>query len=323
VIDVVDRYYSFNKYLKEKYGKRVQKITIDAAFTCPNRDGRLSFGGCVYCDVFGSGSGASLRSESIEEQVKKGAEVARRRYKTDYFIVYFQAFTNTYGPISHLETLYDRAISEASRYGKVVGLAVGTRPDCVPDEVLDLLASYSDDLEVWVELGVQSIHYRTLKLINRQHGVAEIVDSISRVKAKGLKVCVHIIFGLPGETKLDMLETVRVMAALGIDAIKIHPLYVVEGSVLHKWLQAGRYKAISMEDFVDVVVESISVLPPTVVIQRLTGEAPSGMLVAPLWTSNKQMVRRAIEDELVRRNTYQGIGFKVGLSVDELKPFSS
>ncbi len=317
------RYRSFNEYLRQKYGKRVQKITIDAAFTCPNRDGRLSFGGCIYCDVFGSGSGASLRGESIQQQIKRGAEVAHRRYKTDYFIVYFQAFTNTYAPVAYLRSVYSEAVDEASKYGKVVGLSIGTRPDCVPDEVLDVLSSYHGQMEVWVELGVQSVHYRTLKLINRGHGVAEIIDGILRAKARGLKVCAHVIFGLPMETQEEMLETVRSISVLGIDAIKIHPLYVVEGSVLHEWVSKGKYEPISMEEFVDTVVKAISILPPSVIIQRLTGEAPSGMLVAPQWTSNKQLVRKAIEDELVRQDMYQGKNFKVGLTVHELKPFSS
>lgn len=297
------RYHDFNTYLRELFGERVQKIPLDAGFTCPNRDGTVSSGGCIYCDSRGSGTGAMIRQGlSLEEQVAKGAEFAGKRYGAKKFIAYFQSFSNTYAPPETLKGLYDRALVHPG----VVGLSVGTRPDCVTSEILGLLRSYRERFLVWLELGLQSAHDETLQRINRGHDAACFDRAAAMADAYDLNVCGHVILGLPGETGAMMIETARHLASLPVKGLKIHALYVVKGTRLAAMHEMGRYRCLTREEYVEGVVDFLERIPPHVVIQRLTGDPPYGELQAPQWVKDKAMNLRLIGKRLQERNTWQG-----------------
>jgi hypothetical protein len=300
------RYRALSGYLRERFGCRVHKITVDAGFTCPNRDGTLGVGGCIYCDSLGSGSGLHARGLSVSEQVRIGIERARRRYKAKRFIVYFQSFTNTYGPVERLRALYDEGINHPD----VVGLSIGTRPDCVSDEVLDLIRGYAERMMTWLELGLQSANIETLRRINRGHGVAEFVDAVLRARERRINVCAHVIIGLPGEREEDFEETADLLAALGVEGVKIHSLYIPKDSALAQEHLAGRVKLMSREEYVQAVCDFLELLPPQAVIQRLTGETSPDRLLAPDWVLDKRRTIKMIEEELERRNSFQGIRCK-------------
>jgi len=314
------RYNSLNEYFKNKYGKRVQKITLDAGFFCPNRDGRISKGGCIFCDSRGSGTG-EYGLLSLKDQLNRAYALLKERYETDLFIIYFQAFTNTYAPIDKCIDLFKECLDEAKSLFKVVGLAVGTRPDCIPDpfpERFSSLASYVDEL--WLELGLQSINHRTLKLINRGHTLAEFIDAVLRCKRWGIKVCAHVILGLPGEDEEDAIEMARVLSALKVDGVKIHPLYVVKGTPLEEMVIRGEYKPLELEEYVKICVSFLENLSPEVVVHRITGETKAEELFAPSWTLRKSVVINSIERELERRGSWQGRRLRLGLSQEELCP---
>jgi len=297
-------YRDLNTALRERFGCRVQKISLDAGLTCPNRDGRVGLGGCIYCNSLGSGTGAS-RYHSITSQLESGKAYLRKRYKAKRFIAYFQSFSNTYGPPEQLRSLYEEALAVSD----IVGLTIGTRPDCAEEPVLDLLTELSEKTYVSVEYGLQSIHNRTLKLINRGHTFETFLDGVTRTRARGLEICVHVILGLPGEDKGDMLETARRLGETDIQAIKIHLLYVIQNTPLHRLYEEGRYRCLSREDYVDIVCDFLSLLPPHVVIHRLTGDPHPGELVAPLWALEKQANLQAIRETLLKRDMWQGKAF--------------
>lgn len=299
------RYRSFSRYLREIFGCRVQKIPLDAGFTCPNRDGR-GFGGCIYCGPRGSGTGAYENGVPLGEQIRAGIESGKRRFGKCKFIAYFQAFTNTYAPPERLKSLYD----EALRHQEVVGLSIGTRPDCAPHEVLELLEEYARRCHFWVEYGLQSAHDYTLELINRGHDIAQFVDAVERTKGRGINICAHIILGLPGETKEEMMATADLVASLELEGIKIHSLYVLKGTKLAEIYQRGEFRLLELEEYVSLVCDFLERLPPDMVIQRLTGEAPRDLLVAPRWSREKMAVLGKIDTELEQRGSYQGIEWR-------------
>lgn len=294
------RYTSFPDHLRQRFACRVYKVGLDAGFTCPNRDGRLAVGGCIYCNNASFSPGN--RRLPVLEQLERGKRFLRQRYKAQKFIAYFQAYTNTYADARVLGSLYDDALASDD----VVGLSVGTRPDCVPDAVLDLLADYASRTYVWLELGLESGHDRTLELINRWHTVAAFDDAVRRARQRGLRVGAHIILGLPGETAADMLDTARRLAQLRIDAVKIHHLHVVRHTVLEKMYRRGEVSLFDLDVYAARVVDVLEVLPRHTIIMRLMGDAPRSMLVAPDWSLRKQAVLRRIDQELERRDTYQG-----------------
>ncbi len=299
-------YNDLNRFLRERFGCRVQKITLDAGLTCPNRDGRAGTGGCIYCNAKGSGTGASA-TRTITEQLEAGKAALRRRYKAEKFIAYFQSFSNTYAPLDHLRRLYEEALAVPD----VAGLAVGTRPDCLDDGILDLLAELNRRVWVSLEYGLQSIHNRTLVRINRGHTFETFRDAVERTRARRLDVGVHVILGLPGEGKREMLETAEALAEMDIQAIKIHLLYVVRGTALHHLYEAGQYRCLDRETYVDIVCEFLSRLPPGVVIHRLTGDPHPAELAAPLWALEKQANLRAIRETLRIRDLWQGKNAKL------------
>ncbi|MEE8540889.1 MAG: TIGR01212 family radical SAM protein, partial [Desulfobacterales bacterium] len=234
------RYYDLNTYLRSLFGCRVQKITLDAGLSCPNRDGRISSGGCIYCNVRGSGTGADARGLSITAQLIRGKETLGRRYKARKFLAYFQSFSNTYAPLKRLKTLYDEALNVQD----VVGLSIGTRPDCINEPVLELLQAYTQRYLIWIEYGLQSAHDATLTLINRGHDLKCFQNAVRATRKRGIQICVHVILGLPGETRSDMLETAHTLAELEIDGLKIHLLYVVKGTRLESLYRQGRFRCL-------------------------------------------------------------------------------
>lgn len=301
-IDNVRRYYDLNSHLREIYGCRVQKITLDAGLTCPNRDGTLSRGGCIYCNARGSGTGAYAAGRSITQQLEQGKEKLARRYKAKKYIAYFQSFSNTYAPPAVLGRLYAEALSVSD----VVGLSIGTRPDCVDTPVLDLLQEIAADHPVWVEYGLQSAHDSTLQRINRGHDAACFHKAVVMTRQRGISVCAHVILGLPGESRRHMRETARFLAALGIDGLKIHLLYVVAETPMAAMYRSGRYQCLTRAEYISLVVDFLERIPAGVVIQRLTGDPHPQELVAPKWALQKAGTLQKIKEALERRNTWQG-----------------
>lgn len=280
-----------------RYGERVHKIAIDAGFTCPNRDGSIGRGGCTFCNNV-SFSPNGRKPDHIAEQIESGRRVITKRTGAKKYIAYFQAYTNTYADVGALTRLYDTALQEPD----VVGLDVGTRPDCVPDAVLDLLLDYQQQgYEVWLELGLQSAHDATLKHVNRGHGFAEYEQAIIRARSRGLKVCTHLILGLPGESSGHHVKSLQRVLELGVDGLKFHPLHVVKGTRLANEWRRGEYQPLTMEQYVSDVVELIKLTPDEVIFHRLTGTASSNILLAPEWCSKKWQVLNRITATLARQ----------------------
>ena len=297
------RYRDFNTYLKEIFGERVQKISLDAGLGCPNRDGTISRRGCIFCDRRGSGTGALINHGlSIAQQIAEAKGFIQKRYKARKFIAYFQSFTNTYAPLSQLKTLYDKALIHKD----MVGLSVATRPDCVDREILTLLSSYQAGHLVWLEYGLQSSHDKTLKLINRGHDVACFEQSVLMADEYSINICAHIILGLPGEDREMMLQTARFLSNLPIRGVKIHLLYVVKETQLSELYHKEGFRCLERKEYANLVVDFLELLPPDMVIQRLTGDPIQSELVAPLWAKEKQVNLKLIQTTLERRKTWQG-----------------
>jgi uncharacterized protein len=299
------RYYDLKSYWINRFGCRVHKLPIDAGFTCPNRDGSVAAGGCVYCD----GRGSALRQAgplpSVGDQLRRGKAFYRKRGKAEKFIAYFQTFTNTYAPLENLRALYDEALAVQD----VIGLSIGTRPDCVPDETLALIRSYAERSHIWLEFGLQSIHDRTLGEINRGHDAATFRDAVRRAGGGSILICVHIIVGLPGETRKEILQTARAIAALPVQGIKIHNLLALEGTALGGRFQRGEITSMTREEYAGTVCDILEILPPETVIQRLTADGYREIFLGPAWAGNKLAVLNAIDRELETRDSWQGKRF--------------
>jgi hypothetical protein len=297
------RYYDLKSYWRNLFGCNVHKLQIDAGFTCPNRDGHVATGGCIYCD----GRGSKLRQKgelpSVSQQIQNG----KKFYKphASKFVAYFQTFTNTYAPVEKLQILYDEALAQED----VVGLSIGTRPDCVGPDVIDLLKGYVQKYHVWLELGLQSMHDKTLKFINRGHDFRQFLDAVGTLAGENIHLCAHIIVGLPGETDEEILQTAKAVAALPINGIKIHSLLALEGTVLGEMYKNGAIKIMSKDKYVSLVAAVLEVLPPEMVIQRLTADGYQDIFLAPDWAMNKLDVLNSINKELERRDSYQGKHF--------------
>ncbi len=295
-------YQDLNSYLRRRFGERLQKITLDAGLTCPNRDGRLGVGGCLYCNARGSGTGAWDRGLSLSEQLRRGMANLKRRYGAKKFIAYFQSFTNTYAPLPRLKELYDQALA----FPEVAGLSLGTRPDCLPDEVLELLAEYARRYLVWLELGLQSAHDETLRHLNRGHDAACFTRAVERAAARGLEVVAHVILGLPGETLTHWRDTARYLSTLPVAGVKIHLLYVIEGSGLAPLYRAGTYVCLTQKEYTRAVVDFLELLPPQMAVHRLTSDPHREEFLAPEWCLNKSGVFKGILEEFAQRGTRQG-----------------
>ena len=296
----------YSTYLKHRFGGRTHKISVDAGFGCPNRANGRDVDGCIFCDSSGSAAVGIARHVGIAEQLELAKELMQRKYRAKWFLAYFQPYSNTFAPTEQLRHSYNQALAVS----KVVGLAVGTRPDCVADPVLDLLAEYHQHTYFWLELGLQSCHDRTLNYLRRGHDYTCFLDAYRRAKERGLRVCVHLILGLPGESREDILETAAEMARLEVDGIKLHLLHVLRGTPLGDSYLAGEVATLEMEDYVKMVVDVLERLPPDTLIQRLTGDGPRELLLAPVWSLNKWEVLNAIDAEFERRGTQQGSRYR-------------
>lgn len=295
------RYNQFSAYLKEKFGVKVYKITLDAGFSCPNRDGKISTGGCIFCDDGGSFSQAHSNLLSIEEQVQTGIKTLSGRFKAEKFMSYFQAFSNTYKPVTELEKIYNASLCD----DRIVGLSIGTRPDCVDDEKLKLISSYAQDYETWVEYGLQSIHDKTLERINRGHDFDCFLKAYEKTKENHIKVCVHVIFGL-WESHDEIMQTAQKLSELKVDGVKIHMLCALENTKLANLYRAGEIDFMSEDEYVQTVCDFLEYLPPDTTIHRLAGNGFSKTLIAPQWLGKKFDCLNKIDREFVKRNSYQG-----------------
>ncbi|MDD6070217.1 MAG: TIGR01212 family radical SAM protein [Clostridiales bacterium] len=283
-------YYSLNQYLKDTFGCKVYKIALDGGFTCPNRDGTLGTKGCIFCSGKGSGDFAESRKFSITEQIEYGKKRIEGKIKKGKYIAYFQAFTNTYAPIERLRMLYEEAVSHPD----IVVLSIATRPDCLSDEVIKLLCKINKVKPVWVELGLQTIHEKTAKYIRRGYPLSVYDDAVRRLKQVGITVITHVILGLPGETREEMLNTVSYVGKSNVDGIKLQLLHVIKNTELEKEYLAGKFDVLSMEEYVGLVADCIAKLPEDMVIHRMTGDGDKNTLVAPLWSGDKKRVLNAL-----------------------------
>lgn len=296
------RYHTYGFRLRQRFGRRVQKISLDAGFTCPNVDGTVAVGGCVYCDNRSFSPSRRLPRRSLAEQLDEGVRRIRTRYACDQFIAYFQPATNTYAPPEYLRQIFSTALA----YPGIVGLAIGTRPDCVPEPVLDLLSEFAARTYLSVEYGVQTIHDRSLAWMNRGHNHAASLAAIERSRGRGFEIGVHVILGLPGESRQEMLATASELARLKLDSLKLHNLYAVQRTVLAEQLARGEVALLERDEYVRVLVDFLELLPPSTVIERIGGDAPPEFLVAPAWCLDRPGLRAAVERELTLRNTWQG-----------------
>ncbi|MGI9471297.1 MAG: TIGR01212 family radical SAM protein [Rubripirellula sp.] len=299
---------SFGAFLRRRFGGRVQRVSIDAGFTCPNVDGAVAKGGCNFCDNRSFSPSRRVRLRQVNEQLSSGMESVRARYdKVCGFIAYFQPATNTYAPVEQLEEVFRLALSMDE---KIVGLAIGTRPDCVPESVLAMIERLAQETYVSLEFGMQTMHDAGLVWMNRAHDHADMVNAIDRSRDRGFECCAHIILGIPGETHAMMMQTAEEVGKLGFDAVKIHNLYAVRGTPLGQEVLDGSIKMMERESYVQTVVDFLERIPPGVVVERISGDAPPSFLIEPKWCLEKSNLRLDIEREFRRRSTRQGSRFE-------------
>jgi len=301
-MEKIKRYSDYNTYLRQLFGQRVQKISIDAGLSCPNRDGKISRDGCIYCNSKGSGSGLFEKGFSITEQIEIGRIGAIKKYKAKKFMAYFQSYTNTYTTCDHMKQLFDAVFS----CDGVVGMAIGTRPDCIDRQKLDLIASYAKKYLVWLEYGLQSGHDATLKTINRGHSVKDFFTALDLTADRGIHTCAHVILGLPGEDRDMMLETAKILADSRIDGVKLHLLYVIKGTLLDRMWETGAYVPLEQEAYVNLVCDFLERLPKRIIIQRITGDPHPDELRAPQWAGQYRETFNMIQTTLETRDSFQG-----------------
>ena len=300
--DTNKRYYTFDCYLKRRFGKKCVKVSLDGGFTCPNIDGTISKGGCIFCSEKGSGDHTPPCNIPLQEQFELGKKIVSGKWNDVYYIPYFQAHTNTYAPIETLKQKFEEALTLPD----CVGLSISTRPDCLDDEVVDYLKTLSERTYFTVELGLQSANDRTLKLINRGHTYKQFVDGYNKLKNAGINVCIHIINGLPGESYDDMMYTAREVAKLFPHALKIHLLYILKNTPLADMYNRGEFAELDRDFYVKLVCDQLEIMPQDTVVERLTGDGVKEDLIAPLWSTKKTIVTNEIDKEFAKRGTYQG-----------------
>ncbi len=299
-------YRLFGDYLRDKYGFQIFKLPIDAGLTCPNRDGTFGTDGCIFCSEDGSASPTTAVSVDILKQMRHARERFKRSDAETRYIAYFQAYTNTYGPVDYLKKIYDTAVMEDD----IVGLMIGTRPDCLPDEVVRLISTYrKDNFELWLEIGMQTMHDRSLGFLYRGHTHAQTRDAISRAASAGIDVCAHIILGVPGETWDDIMATARELASLGAAGVKFHQLHVIKGTPLEKLYEEGSFNTLSLKEYISLLADFIERIPDDMIVHRIMGDRNETELVAPGWSLRKGTVQKALEDEFHKRGTFQGFLF--------------
>lgn len=295
-------YHSLDHYLRETYHTKVLRIALHAGLSCPNRDGTLGSGGCIFCSAGGSGDFAGSPALSITQQIYEGKQAIRSKRDCRAFIAYFQAFTNTYAPVCHLRELY----MEAAGDPEVAALSIATRPDCLPDEVIALLSEIAPRKNVWIELGLQTVHDKTREALHSGFTYSAFLDAVTRLQNAGIPVVVHLILGLPGETRDMMLSSIRTVASLPIWGIKLQLLHVLRDTELAKRYQSDPFPLFTMEDYCETIIDCLELLPPEIVIHRLTGDGPKELLLAPLWAMDKRTVLNRIHHRMKERDTWQG-----------------
>ncbi|MHB8157540.1 MAG: TIGR01212 family radical SAM protein [Desulfocucumaceae bacterium] len=300
------RYNIYSDYLKEKFGQKVYKLPVNLPGTCPNRDGTVGHGGCIFCDEDGAGFQCLPNTMSVQKQIEENREHFKKRFNAQKFIIYFQAFTNTYMPLSVFKGNIQSALAS-----DIVGISVSTRPDCINDSYLDFLKDIqcSQAVDIDIELGLQTVNYHTLRKLNRGHTLAEFIDSVARIQKRGLEVCAHLILNLPWDDTYDVLENAKIVSALGIRYVKLHSLYVVDGTPLGEMYINGKFQLAPLEDYVRRVVLFLEHLDPGIVIQRLVGKGPSEALLFSNWGTSWWKIKQLIESELEKRDTRQGKKF--------------
>ncbi len=297
------RYYSLSEYFKNRFQQKVFKVSLNANFTCPNKTGKAGYGGCTYCSPLGSGDFAGKINNDLLTQFDTIKEMMHKKWKDAKYIAYFQANTNTYAPVKELKEKFEKVLNY---HPDIIGLSISTRPDCLENDVLNYLEELNQKTNLFLEIGLQTIHEKTAKLINRGHDFQTFVDGVNKLRNKNIETIVHIINGLPYETQKDMLETVKELVKLDIQGIKIHLLHVIKHTKMGEDYLKHPFPILSKDAYVDTVVKQLELIPPNVVIHRLTGDAVRKDLIAPLWSLKKWEVLNAIDHELKVRNTYQG-----------------
>lgn len=299
-------YHSLDYMLKERFGEKVYKLTLNGGMSCPNRDGKLGTGGCIFCSAGGSGDFAGDPAQSIDQQIAQQKELICKKRPVNTFIAYFQAYTNTYAPVEYLRALFTQALS----HPEVAALSIGTRPDCLGEDVLDLLSQLNRIKPVWVELGLQTIHPATARYIRRGYPLSCFEEAVKNLHARDLNIIVHTILGLPGETTEQMLQTISFLNHQPIQGIKMQLLHVLKGTDLADDYLAGKFSVLSQEAYVDLVISCLEHLSPDIVVHRITGDGPRDLLIAPLWSSAKRTVLNEIHHQMKERNTWQGKYYK-------------
>ncbi|MBT2697660.1 MULTISPECIES: TIGR01212 family radical SAM protein [Bacillaceae] len=296
------RYHTWNYHLRGQFGHKVFKVALDGGFDCPNRDGTVAHGGCTFCSASGSGDFAGNRVETLETQFNEIKEKMHTKWKDGKYMAYFQAFTNTHAPVDVLREKYESVLNQEG----VVGLSIATRPDCLPDDVVEYLAELNQRTYLWVELGLQTVHERTASLINRAHDFQCYKDGVTKLRKHGIRICSHIINGLPLESYDMMMETAHEVAKLDVQGIKIHLLHLLKGTPMVKQYEKGMLEFLSQEDYVNLVCDQLEILPPEMIVHRITGDGPIDLMVGPMWSVNKWEVLNAIDAKLKERNSWQG-----------------
>lgn len=301
-------YHSLDFYLKETFGEKIYKLALDGGMTCPNRDGSLGTGGCIFCSAGGSGEfaekAASHSAPGITAQIEAAKSRVSNKISTGRYIAYFQSYTNTYAPVPYLERIFTEAINHPD----IAALSVATRPDCLPPGVLRLLQDLNRIKPVWVELGLQTIHEDTARLIRRGYPLSVYEQAVAALKSSGLTVITHVILGLPGETRDMILDTVRYLGQSGADGVKLQLLHILKGTDLAKLYEEEPFPVYEMDEYIDLVIDCIALLPPETVIHRITGDGPRSLLIAPLWSANKRLVLNTMTRRFKERGIWQGCG---------------
>lgn len=296
------RFHTWNYEMREQFGQKVFKVMLDAGFTCPNRDGATAIGGCTFCSARGSGDFAGSRRDDLVTQFNNIRDLQHVKWPEAKYIGYFQAYTNTYAPVSELRDYYEVILEQPG----VVGLSIATRPDCLPEDVLDYLAELNERTYLWVEMGLQTIHESTSQLINRAHDTDTYYRAVEALRKRGIRTCAHIIYGLPGETGEMMLETGQAVAGMDVQGLKIHLLHLLKKTPMVRQYEAGLLRFLEKDEYVELIVDTLERLPPEMIVHRLTGDAPRDALIGPMWSLKKWEVLNAFDAELLRRNSWQG-----------------
>lgn len=300
------RYHTFHYYLKHRYGCKVAKVSLNANFTCPNRDGSKGYGGCIFCSDLGSGEYAGNVYDSLDEQFEKVSAILTRKWPNCKFMPYFQANSNTYGSVQKIKQCIDTVKNKKD----VVAISLATRPDCLEDDVLDYLETLNQEIDLWVELGLQTIHDKTATFLNRGHSYQEFLEGLDKLRKRNINVCVHIINGLPYETKEMMLETAKAVGKLDIQAIKIHMLYIIEHTKLASIYKKNLFYTLKREEYIELVANQLTYLPKEMIIERLTGDGKVDDLIEPLWSIKKVTILNDIDKYMAYHDLYQGMNVK-------------